>query len=71
MIPVFCSHGKCRSYFKTSILNSGIIATKCDSYENYSSGKCDSNQKVVFGDDLTKGAEGIYYFNISTPDELL
>lgn len=56
------SHGIVTSYFVESLWNPiGFLSTKCDSYENYLSGACDSNHKVALGGDL-EGLEGDYHF---------
>lgn len=52
-----------------SVVDHNIMATKCDSYEDYLAGKCEGNEQVVFGDEVTKGAVGKYYFNISLSDQ--
>lgn len=51
-----------------SVIGKQIMATKCDSYEAFSSGRCEGNERVVFGEELTKGAEGKFYFDIGAPD---
>lgn len=57
-----CSHNLSPDLFIEAVGNpSGFVSTKCTNYEDYVDGKCDGNEKVTLGGDLS-GHEGIFYF---------
>lgn len=56
-----CSHNIVTAYFVESIQNDhGFLSTKCESYEAFVTGTCESNEKVPIGGPLAN-AEGVYY----------
>lgn len=44
---------------------SGFTAVKCDSYESYLEGLCESGEKVNLGGNLANAA-GVYYFETNS-----
>lgn len=66
-VSALCSHFKSFLYFAESINNSSIEATKCDSWEHFKEGLCDTNEKATFGEHYQLGPTGKFYlyFNSS------
>lgn len=50
--------------FVRSIKTSDIKAIQCEDYEKYKSGNCDSNEKVVFGENVSRNAKGSYFLSV-------
>ncbi|XP_044746473.1 phospholipase A1-like [Coccinella septempunctata] len=49
--PLWCSHRRAHDLFIEAIAHpGGFVSTKCDSYVDYQSHKCDGNIKVSMGD---------------------
>lgn len=61
-----CSQYASILYYAESIKNSSIYGTKCDSWENFEEGNCDGNEKAVFGEYLSPGANGKYYLSYNS-----
>lgn len=57
-----CSHGRSYVYFTESINSkSGMIATKCGSWDQYMGGRCDGAETVLMGEHVDKSASGSYF----------
>lgn len=60
-----CSHALSNVYFIKSVNTTDILATECESWEAYQSGKCDTNRKVVFGENANHDTKGTFFLTIS------
>ncbi|XP_017778364.1 PREDICTED: pancreatic lipase-related protein 2-like [Nicrophorus vespilloides] len=58
----YCSLKRSALIYAESIYSDKFIATKCESWERYTAGDCDNNEKIIYGDDMPGNAEGSYYF---------
>ncbi|GLG99674.1 Phospholipase A1 [Gryllus bimaculatus] len=61
-----CSHNRAPTYYIESIISKDFVATRCSSYEDYSQGKCSSNEHAVMGEWTPRGISGTYYLNTNT-----
>ncbi|KAK7866012.1 hypothetical protein R5R35_008527 [Gryllus longicercus] len=58
-----CSHNRASTYYIESIISKDFVATRCSSYEDFSQGKCSSNEHAVMGEWSPLGLSGTYYLN--------
>lgn len=41
------------------------MATKCDTWEQFSNSNCDKNTKIVFGENVDVKSRGVYFLKIN------
>ena len=57
-----CSHGRSYLYFTESINpKMGLVATKCQSWDQYTNKKCDNEHAVHMGEHVDQSASGSYF----------
>ncbi|XP_019880326.2 pancreatic triacylglycerol lipase [Aethina tumida] len=62
-----CAHSRSYMYFAESIRNNKFVARNCDSFKNYSNGKCSSNVKSVMGGfKVDKSVDGEFYLETNS-----
>lgn len=58
---MFCSHYRSHELYTESINSKMLLATQCNSFENYKSGRCVGGQIVPMGEDTDKNVRGKFY----------
>ncbi|XP_024939113.1 pancreatic triacylglycerol lipase isoform X2 [Cephus cinctus] len=57
-----CSHGRSYLYFTESINSkTGLVATKCDTWDKYMRGDCAMAETVLMGEHVDRNANGSYF----------
>lgn len=59
-----CNTQKVVDLFVKSIRANDIKARKCESSEGFVAGKCDSNEEVVFGENVSRNTQGNYFLHL-------
>ncbi|XP_017787288.1 PREDICTED: lipase member H-like [Nicrophorus vespilloides] len=64
-----CAHARVYNLYKESVLTSGFLAKRCDSYENFKAGLCDHNPTSLMGEfPLDTRAKGDYYLDTAAAE---
>ncbi|GLG98618.1 Uncharacterized protein GBIM_05236 [Gryllus bimaculatus] len=61
--PGGCSHSRVVDFYLESISSKEFIATSCASYEDFTEGKCSSNEHVTMGEWSPPSTSGVFYLN--------
>ncbi|XP_015115611.2 pancreatic triacylglycerol lipase [Diachasma alloeum] len=57
-----CSHGRAYVYFTESIISeSGLLATKCDTWDQFRMGSCNESPVVFMGEPVNHAARGNFF----------
>lgn len=58
---VKCSHKSCMKYWADTVRNPGYLAWKCDSFKDFSKGKCFENEETTAGYSNPGNTTGVFY----------